>query len=86
MEVPNGERHYSGQRKSLDFSGLIKKRYGLSKTALRAWVVRGLLPHPVRLGVRNYYDRAEELLGKACEQTAIAEDSSEAVFLANRED
>jgi hypothetical protein len=73
-----------------DFSGLIKKRYGLSKPALRAWVVRGLLPHPVRLGVRNYYDRAkvEELLGRAVAET-IAEDSlpeGEQICLANPAD
>jgi len=40
-------------------TALIVERLGVSSVTLNRWHKRGLLPMPVRLGRRNYYERAE---------------------------
>ena len=40
-------------------TALIIERFGISSVTLNRWHKRGLLPMPVRLGRRNYYERAE---------------------------
>ena len=50
--------------KQFDCTALLAKRYGISPMTVGKWVKRGLLPEPLRLGRRSYFDRerVEELI------------------------
>ena len=55
MELNGKEFHYSK---------LLREKYGVTQSTLTAWVNRNMLPTPVVLGNRYYYqaDRIEELM------------------------
>jgi predicted site-specific integrase-resolvase len=38
-------------------TALLAERYGISPMTVGKWVKRGLLPEPLRLGRRSYFDR-----------------------------
>lgn len=50
--------------KIFDCTGSISARLGVGKTALWNWKKAGLLPQPVRIGIRDYYrrDQVEDLM------------------------
>jgi predicted DNA-binding transcriptional regulator AlpA len=40
-----------------DSASAIIEKYGISYMTLYKWTKEGVLPHPVKLGRRNYYNR-----------------------------
>ena len=40
-----------------DSANTITKKYGISYVTLYKWTKQGVVPHPVKLGRRNYYNR-----------------------------
>jgi predicted DNA-binding transcriptional regulator AlpA len=47
------------QGQTFDAGEVLIQRYGISAMTLWRWVKRGLLPPPIKLGRRNYYERRE---------------------------
>ena len=47
------------QGQTYDAGELLIERYGISPMTLWRWVKRGLLPPPIRLGRKKYYERRE---------------------------
>ena len=40
-----------------DSASMITEKYGITYMTLYKWTKDGLLPHPIKLGRRNYYNR-----------------------------
>jgi DNA-binding transcriptional MerR regulator len=57
-----GDRQYESTK-------LLRSRYGMGGRTIQRWVERGLLPQPIRVGVRQFWprDKIEELLIRGLE-------------------
>jgi hypothetical protein len=44
--------------KEYDSANAIKERYGITYLTLLSWTRRGVLPEPIRIAKRVYYDRS----------------------------
>jgi predicted site-specific integrase-resolvase len=49
-----------------DVTSVVAHRYGITNKTAALWVERGLLPPPVRLGGRSYFERSlvEQFVGR----------------------
>jgi hypothetical protein len=52
--------------KIFDGAPIIVDRFGLNVNTIQKWIERGLLPEPVKIGGRNFFqrDRVDELMLK----------------------
>ena len=46
------------KNRQYDYTRVIQEKLGLDYSTLLKWVKSGLLPQPMKLGNRSYYDRA----------------------------